>query len=188
MLCSHISFDFISRGEEFELYLPAKREVVRGRVEALDREAGPAVLVPLPDLLAAVSALVSPFVDLDEIAALERRDGLYLLNIFLAGPPDRQSTRLLRRLWFERERLVLVREEIIGPSGAPRATFTLEDFRLLDGAWRPHRLVLARAGPGIVPVLTIAIREWQVNARLAPDAFMFGPLAGVAVREAGDAR
>lgn len=187
------AFDFISRGEDFALYLPARREVITGRVDALAREAGPAVPVPLPDLLAAVSALVSPFVDVEEAAALERRDGAYLLNIFLSDPgrPSASGGRLVRRLWFDEVRLVLIREEVFGPSGTPRATFTLEDFRLLGGEWRPHRLILARASPppqadeAGAPALTIAVRELLVNPRLDPEAFAFGSLEGVTVREVG---
>ncbi len=175
------AFDFISRGEDAEVYLAARREVIRGRLEALEREAGADPHVSLTDLLTAAASLVSPLVDVEEVAALEMREGRYLLNVFLVHD---HTARFVRRLTFEGERLLLVREEVFGPTGAPRAVFTFEDFRMVGGEWRSHRLTLARPGASPTPVLTVQVLDLVVNGGLTQDAFALGPVPGVTVREA----
>lgn len=178
------ALDFISRGEDAEMYLVARREVVRGRLEALEREAGTAPHVSLVDLLTAVASLVSPLVDVEEVTALEVRDGRYLLNVLLVHD---HTARFIRRLTFEGDRLLLVREELFGPTGRPRAVFAFEDFRMVSGDWRPHRLTLTRLqAPGGVapPVLTVQILDMVVNAVLPPDVFALRPVPGITVREA----
>ena len=52
----------------------------------------------------------------------------------VSGPSRTGAKTMLRRLWFERQTLLVVREDRLTESGAVEATIQYEDFRAIGGA------------------------------------------------------
>jgi hypothetical protein len=68
----------------------------------------------------------------DETVALAEEGDRYRLEVF--GPSPEGVQFLRRRLWFERQTLLVVREDRLTESGAVEATIQYEDFRTIGEA------------------------------------------------------
>jgi hypothetical protein len=150
-------FDLVSIGDRVLLTIPGE-----GRVLEIgpDTQEDPSLPVQAAELRLAVSALVGPFVEPGEIPVVEHAGANYLIHLVrVLGAQG----HLTKRLWIERGRLQLVREEIFEDSGileSLKITKDIEpgvtiveffDYQTRSGPagseieW-PNRMILTRPG------------------------------------------
>jgi hypothetical protein len=108
-------FDLVSSNHRVLLRLPGEGRVIESGPDkrgdlSLQSEIG----LKADEFRQAVSALVGPYVQSDEIPVLERVGPNYLIHLIRVSGV---GGRLTKRLWFERVRLRLIREEIFFGAG-----------------------------------------------------------------------
>jgi hypothetical protein len=139
-------FDLISVGDRARLTIPAQGRVLEN---GPDKSDDPSLPVQAAELRLAVSALIGPFVGPGEIPVIEGVDTDYLIHLIRVSGTE---GRLAKRLWFERGRLRLIREEIFENSaGSKTAAVEFLDYQARSGPdgstvdW-PNRMILTRPG------------------------------------------
>jgi hypothetical protein len=164
-------FDLISVGDRARLTIPGEGRVLES---GPDKQDDPSLPVHGAELRLAVSALVGPFVEPGEVPVIERVGTNYLIHLIRVSNAEGLLTK---RLWFERGRLKLIREEIF-ENGVGAAVEEFLDYQARSGPdgskieW-PNRMILTRPGSGSDRGgrLEMEFHEVHPNAAISPDEF-----------------
>ncbi len=133
-------FEFVQADDRFRLRLPTMGRVLSGSpsdMSEMGKFARPFQL----SVWAMVGVLGTGTIAKDETAALVEEGDRYRLDVF--GPSSAGAQLMRRRLWFERQTLLVVQEDRLTESGTVEATIQYEDFRMI-GETKP----ISRAGNG----------------------------------------
>jgi len=185
-------FDLVVGQDVYRLSLPATGRVLNGRVDELDRIGELARPVRLSVMTVQAAVSVTP-VTREQRANLTEEGDRYRLDV-LAQPPTGSAgsdsvARPVRRLWFDRRSLLVVREEQLGETGQVEATILFEDFRPVTGAGAPipaATSMVRPAGGWLLPyritttdertggTLTLNFHEIVPNTPLKPEELGLG--------------
>lgn len=156
-------FDLISVGKSFLLHFPSERQVFLEK-EGLDLESLPFSVSP--------SDIAKEFFSPED---WERMD---LDNVRLVSPGGEHLTiaihfgdGLRRKLWIERRRWWLMRDELYGEDGALRAITVLDRYRQIGGIWLPT--YLEADYPMRETRMVMRLANVDVNTELNPKLFVF---------------
>jgi hypothetical protein len=124
-------FEFVQADDQFRLRLPTMGRVLSGspsNMSEMGKLARPFQL----SVWAMGGVLGTGTIAKDETVALAEEGDRYRLEVF--GPSADGTQFLRRRLWFERQTFLVVREDRLTESGAVEATIQYEDFRTIGEA------------------------------------------------------
>lgn len=173
-------FEFLQADDQFTLRLPTMGRVLSGSpsdMSEMGRLARPFQL----SVWAMGGVLGTSTVATNETAKLIEEGDRYRLDIF--GPSNNGMQAIHRRLWFDRETLLVVKEDRLTDTGEVDATIQYEDFRAVgevvgasvaaDGRLlRPFKISLEDGrGQGSVQV---TFHELIPNATLKPSELAQG--------------
>ncbi len=123
-------FEFVQTGEQFTLRLPTMRRVLSGNASDMG-EMGKLARPFQLSVWAMGGLLGIRTVAKDETAILVEDGDRYRLEV--SGPSSNGAQVLRRKLWFERQAWLVVREDRLTESGSVEATIQYEDFRVIGG-------------------------------------------------------
>jgi hypothetical protein len=180
-------FDMASDGRDFEVSIPSKNKFLVGPV-SLTRPSAKPIENLRPQHL--VEALLWPEVRKEEVAVPEEFNDemarYYVLTILRGG----YQTEILRKIWFDRTDLHVVRLESYGPKGA-----LLSDVRY--GNWQPLQTPVSRLTEYPLSIridrprdeyrLDMTVTKITLNEPLAAERFDLQPPTGVEVVQLTDA-
>jgi hypothetical protein len=130
-------FELVQADDLYKLRLPTMGRVLAGRqsdMADMGKLARPFQL----SVWAMGGLLGNGSIAKGETVKLAEEGDRYRLDVYGAGNEPVKGPVLLRRLWFDRQRLLVVQEERMAPDGEVDATIRYEDFRPLDdGAAEP---------------------------------------------------
>ena len=124
-------FEFIQADDQFRLHLPTMGRVLSGSpadMSEMGKLARPFQL----SVWAMGGVLGTGTIAKDETVALVEEGNRYRLDV--SGPSPGGAQFIRRRLWFERQTLLVVQEDRLTESGAVEATIQYEDFRAIGEA------------------------------------------------------
>ncbi|MEY4706213.1 MAG: hypothetical protein RL042_2418 [Nitrospirota bacterium] len=124
-------FEFVQTGDQFSLRLPTMRRQLSGSSSDMS-EMGKLARPFQLSVWAMGGVLGTGRIAKDETAALAEDGDRYRLEV--SGPSSSGAQVLRRRLWFERQTWLVVREDRLTESGAVEATIQYEDFRTIGQA------------------------------------------------------
>ena len=124
-------FEFVQADDQFRLRLPTMGRVLSGSPSDLG-EMGKLARPFQLSVWAMGGLLGTGTITKDETVALVEEGDRYRLEVF--GPSPNGAQLMRRRLWFERQTLLVVREDRLTESGAVEATIQYEDFRMIGEA------------------------------------------------------
>ena len=187
-------FDMASDGETFRVSIPPKNKFIVGNVAA-ERVSEKPIENLRPHHL--VDALLWPLVHKAETVLLEEFNDenarYYVLTVLRGG----YQTEILRKIWFDRADLQVVRLQTFGPKGA-----LLSDARFSN--WQPvigdqeHVNASAPAGPGSFPMaisiarphddykLDLQVLKVMLNEDLPADRFKLEQPSGSELVRVGE--
>lgn len=188
-------FDMTSDGRTFEVSIPSKNKFLEGPV-ALTRQSEKPIENLRPQHL--LEALLWPEILKEEMVLSEESNDesgrYYVLTVLRGG----YKTEILRKVWFDRADLNLVRLESYGPKGA-----LLSDVRYTD--WEPvaaeaQGTPAAGSGNGVQEYprnihidrthdeyqLNMSIKKIALNEPLEAERFALAPPAGAEIVHVGD--
>jgi len=181
------AFDMASDGHDFEVSIPSKNKFLVGPV-SLTRSSAKPIENLRPQHL--IEALLWPEVRKEEAYVAEESNDesgrYYVLDILRGG----YKTEMLRKIWFDRTDLHVIRLESFGPKGA-----LLSDARYAN--WQP--LPTAVAGVTEYPLairidrprdeyqLDMTVTKITINESIAGDRFELQAPAGAEVVHLADA-
>jgi outer membrane lipoprotein-sorting protein len=154
-------FEFVQANDQFTLRLPTMGRVLSGSPSDMS-EMGKLARPFQLSVWAMGGVLGTGTIAKNETVALVEEGDRYRLEVF--GPSPKGGQLMRRRLWIERQTLLVVREDRLTESGAVEATIQYEDFRTIgeteaissagDGRLlRPFKIVLEDGkGQGSVEV------------------------------------
>lgn len=153
-------FEFVQVDDQFRLRLPTMGRVMSGSPSDMS-EMGKLARPFQLSVWAMGGVLGTGTIEKDETVALVEEGDRYRLDVSGRTPGGAQVMR--RRLWFERQTFLVVREDRLTESGAAEATIQYEDFRAIgengatsnpDGRMlRPFKILLEDGkGQGSVQV------------------------------------
>jgi outer membrane lipoprotein-sorting protein len=172
-------FDFVWMDDQFRLRLPTMGRVLTGRPSApedMGKLGRPFQL----SLWAMKGVVGASSIGKQERVTLTEDEERYRLDVYVVSADPAQST-VVRRLWFDRQRLLVVQEERLTPTGAIDAVVRYDDYRPVgeaarDGASsdlggrlliRPFKVSMEDGqGQGS---LQVTFHEIQTNAQLKPN-------------------
>jgi outer membrane lipoprotein-sorting protein len=156
-------FDLISVGKTFLLYYPSEQKVFFEKegveVESLPFSVSPSDIVKelfLPEDWACMR-----FEDVKVVSPGGRR---MVIAVYSDG-------RLTRKLWVQRPRWWLVRDELYAEDGTLRALTVFERYREIGGMWLPTHLEAHY--PQRETRMVMQISNVEVNSQLDPAMFVF---------------
>jgi outer membrane lipoprotein-sorting protein len=124
-------FEFVQADDQFRLRLPTMGRVLSGSPSDMS-EMGKLARPFQLSVWAMGGLLGTGTITKDETVALVEEGDRYRLEVF--GPSPNGAQLMRRRLWFERQTLLVVREDRLTESGAVEATIQYEDFRMIGEA------------------------------------------------------
>jgi outer membrane lipoprotein-sorting protein len=124
-------FEFVQVDGQFRLRLPTMGRVMSGSPSDMS-EMGKLARPFQLSVWAMGGVLGTGTIEKDETVALVEEGDRYRLDVFGHTPGGEQVMR--RRLWFERQTFLVVREDRLMESGAVEATIQYEDFRAIGEA------------------------------------------------------
>jgi len=145
-------FEFVQTGDQFRLRLPTMGRVLSGSPSDMG-EMGKLARPFQLSVWAMGGVLGTGTIAKDETVVLVEEGDRYRLEV--SGPSLNGAKLMRRRLWFERQTLLVVQEDRLTESGAVEATIQYEDFRAIgDGLLlRPFKIGLEDGrGKGSVQV------------------------------------
>jgi len=177
-------FDMTSDAQTFEVSIPPKNKFLTGRV-AQERQSSKPIENLRPQHL--LDALLWPEVRKEEIVLIEESNDenarYYVLTVLRGG----YKSEILRKIWFDRADLRVVRLEAFGPKGA-----LLSDARYAD--WQPVGPGSGEEYPRIIGInrphdeyhLDLAISKIALNEPLTPEQFKLEAPAGAEIVHVGE--
>jgi hypothetical protein len=186
-------FDMASDGRTFEVSIPSKNKFLEGPV-ALTRQSDKPIENLRPQHL--VEALLWPEILKEEMVLNEEANDesarYYVLTVLRGG----YKNEILRKVWFDRADLHMVRLETYGPKGVLLSDVRYSDWQPVDAPGTNS----AAAGntvqeyPRTVHIdrtrdeyqLNMNIKKVLLNERLEADRFTLPPPAGAEVVHVGD--
>lgn len=177
-------FDMASDAQNFEVSIPPKNKFLTGQV-AQERQSNKPIENLRPQHL--LDALLWPEVRKEEIVLIEESNDenarYYVLTVLRGG----YKSEILRKIWFDRADLRVVRLEAYGPKGA-----LLSDARYAD--WQPVEPGNSGEYPRSIRIerprdeyrLDLAISKIALNGPLTAEQFKLDPPAGAEVVHVGD--
>jgi hypothetical protein len=124
-------FEFVQADDQFRLRLPTMGRVLSGSPSDMS-EMGKLARPFQLSVWAMGGVLGTGMIAKNETVALEEEGDRYRLEVF--GPSPKGGQLMRRRLWIERQTLLVVREDRLTESGAVEATIQYEDFRTIGEA------------------------------------------------------
>ncbi len=121
-------FEFVQAEDQFRLRLPTMGRVLSGSPSDMS-EMGKLARPFQLSVWAMGGVLGTGTIAKDETVALVEEGERYRLEV--SGPSPNGAQTMRRRLWFERQTLLVVREDRLTESGAVEATIEYEDFRAI---------------------------------------------------------
>lgn len=188
-------FDMTSDGHTFEVSIPSKNKFLEGPV-ALTRQSDKPIENLRPQHL--LEALLWPEILKEEAVLMEESNDesgrYYVLTVLRGG----YKTEILRKIWFDRADLNLVRLESYGPKGV-----LLSDVRYSD--WQPVGPATSGTNPFAAGnaaqeyprnihidrthdeyQLNMSIKKIALNEPLEAERFSLAPPAGAEIVHVGD--
>ena len=177
-------FDMTSDTQNFEVSIPSKNKFLTGPV-ALERQSSKPIENLRPQHL--VDALLWPEVHKEEVVLSEEfndEDARYYVLTVLRGG---YKSEILRRIWFDRADLNLVRLQAYGPKGT-----LLSDTRYSD--WEPVSSGTNTSYPMKIRIerphdeyrLDLTFSKVALNENLDADRFKLQPPAGAEIVHVGE--
>ncbi|HEX5647175.1 MAG TPA: hypothetical protein VFX56_09420 [Nitrospira sp.] len=124
-------FEFVQSEDLYKLRLPTMGRVLIGReseMEEMGKLARPFQL----SVWAVNGVLGASALGIGETVKLAEDGDRYRLDVYAAPNGAVHERVLMRRLWFDRRTLLVIREDRLGGDGEVDATIHYEDFRPLD--------------------------------------------------------
>ncbi|MGH7257971.1 MAG: hypothetical protein ACREIM_06295 [Nitrospiraceae bacterium] len=125
-------FEFVQSNDEYKLRLPSMGREVNGRSsepEKMGQLARPFQL----SVWAMSGVLGTRAIAPHERVVLTEDDDHYRLDVFEGSSNDGDGSPIpVRRIWFDRRNLQVVREERVSPQGDVEATLQFDDFRPVE--------------------------------------------------------
>ena len=177
-------FDMVSDGQTFEVSIPPKNKFLVGQV-AVERQSSKPIENLRPQHL--VDAVLWPEVRKEEVVLIEEYNDenarYYVLTILRGG----YKSEILRKVWFDRADLRMVRLQSYGPKGA-----LLSDVRYSN--WQPVAAGGADEYPMSIRIdrprdeyrLDLTISKIVLNEALEADRFKLEVPAGAEVVKVGE--
>ena len=177
-------FDMVSDGQTFEVSIPPKNKFLLGQV-ALERQSSKPIENLRPQHL--VDAVLWPEVRKEEVVLIEEYNDenarYYVLTVLRGG----YKSEILRKIWFDRADLRMVRLQGYGPKGA-----LLSDVRYAN--WQPVAAGSAVEYPMSIGIerphdeyrLDLTISKMALNEALEADRFKLEAPAGADVVHVGE--
>jgi len=177
-------FDMASDAQTFEVSIPPKNKFLVGPV-ALERQSSKPIENLRPQHL--LDAVLWPEVRKEEIVLIEESNDenarYYVLTVLRGG----YKSEILRKIWFDRADLHVVRLETFGPKGA-----LLSDVRYAD--WQPVDPEGAAEYPRIIRIerprdeyrLDLTISKVTLNEPLTAEQFKLEAPAGAEIVHLGE--
>ncbi len=177
-------FDMVSDGQTFEVSIPPKNKFLTGRV-AMERQSNKPIENLRPQHL--VDAVLWPEVRKEEVVLIEEYNDensrYYVLTVLRGG----YKSEILRKIWFDRADLHMVRLQAYGPKGA-----LLSDVRYAN--WQPVAPGSAEEYPMSIRLerprdeyrLDLTITKVTLNEALQADRFKLEAPAGAEIVKVGE--
>ena len=177
-------FDMVSDGQTFEVSIPPKNKFLVGQV-AQERQSSKPIENLRPQHL--VDAVLWPEVRKEEVVLIEEYNDenarYYVLTVLRGG----YKSEILRKVWFDRADLRVVRLQAYGPKGA-----LLSDVRYAN--WQPVAAGSAEEYPMSIRIerprdeyrLDLTISRITLNEPLEADRFKLEVPAGAEVVHVGE--
>jgi outer membrane lipoprotein-sorting protein len=177
-------FDMVSDGQTFEVSIPPKNKFLTGQV-ALERQSSKPIENLRPQHL--VDAVLWPEVRREEVVLIEEYNDenarYYVLTVLRGG----YKSEILRKVWFDRADLHMVRLQAYGPKGA-----LLSDVRYAN--WQPVAAGSAEEYPMSIRLerprdeyrLDLTITKITLNEALEADRFKLEAPTGAEVVKVGE--
>lgn len=157
-------FDFIARGEDFQLRSGKDGRIFEGNVNELLSTSsieGPIKFIDLLDVMGAVGA---PYIDPSLITVLEKTDDYFILYVIVMHGG---KGKLDKKIWIDRIYSQVRKEEIFDLSGSKRMIISFDDYRSIGGIDRPYSISAEREGLKI----NLRFREIKINPQLDLEDF-----------------
>jgi outer membrane lipoprotein-sorting protein len=177
-------FDMVSDGQTFEVSIPPKNKFLVGQV-ALERQSSKPIENLRPQHL--VDAVLWPEVRKEEVVLIEEYNDenarYYVLTVLRGG----YKSEILRKIWFDRADLYMVRLQSYGPKGA-----LLSDVRYAN--WQPVSTGSSEEYPMSIRIerprddyhLDLTISKIVLNEALEADRFKLEAPAGAEIVHVGE--
>ena len=177
-------FDMVSDGQAFEVSIPPKNKFLTGQVAA-ERQSSKPIENLRPQHL--VDAVLWPEVRKEEVVLIEEYNDenarYYVLTVLRGG----YKSEILRKVWFDRADLRVVRLQAYGPKGA-----LLSDVRYAN--WQPIAAGSAEEYPTRIRLerprdeyrLDLTISKITLNETLEADRFKLEAPAGAEIVHVGE--
>lgn len=177
-------FDMASDAQNFEVYIPSKNKFLIGPV-SLERPSSKPIENLRPQHL--LDAVLWPEVRKEEVVLIEEFNDenarYYVLTVLHGG----YQTEILRKIWFDRADLRVVRIETYGPKGVLLSDVHYSNWQpVTPGSTAEYPMQIQIDRPHDEYRLDLAISKIALNQALTPEQFKLEPPPGVEIVHVGE--
>jgi outer membrane lipoprotein-sorting protein len=177
-------FDMVSDGQTFEVSIPPKNKFLVGQV-ALERQSSKPIENLRPQHL--VDAVLWPEVRKEEVVLIEEYNDenarYYVLTVLRGG----YKSEILRKIWFDRTDLHMVRLQAYGPKGVLLSDVRYASWQAVSpGSADEYPMSIRLERPHDEYRLELAISKIALNESLEADRFKLEAPAGAEVVHVGE--
>jgi outer membrane lipoprotein-sorting protein len=177
-------FDMVSDGQMFEVSIPPKNKFLVGQV-AMERQSSKPIENLRPQHL--VDAVLWPEVRKEEVVLIEEYNDenarYYVLTVLRGG----YKSEILRKIWFDRADLHMVRLQAYGPKGALLSDVRYANWQAVSaGSAEEYPMNIRIERPHDEYRLDLAISKIGLNETLEADSFKLEAPAGAEVVHVGE--
>lgn len=164
-------FDMVSKGDEFRLYIPTKHKFIIGK-SSFHRPTKNALENLRPQHI--LQALIVPPVDAEHEIAFRTEDQSRTQQrryyvVYVVESPRERHVIPLRKVWFDRANLELVRVQFFEPDGTYTEDVRYSAYQDFQGVHFPSHIEVSR--PAEDYEVAITIEKATFNQPIAPEKF-----------------
>jgi outer membrane lipoprotein-sorting protein len=168
--------ELASRGDDFALWFPRDNKYFVGRNSSreLELESGQNAATFTARPFHIYEAIIPRSIPISnpqmKISLEEDRDTTakyYVVSVFRESGPHR--LRVLRRIWFERSALAVVRQKTFEEDGSVSSIITYSNLAPVEGLLMPLLIRLERPGDGYS--LDMEFKNWRANSEIPDTSF-----------------